>query len=385
MHTRISNKIPKYSHVSVPTLIDQKSPAEQWFLGGGFALSVSDIGKLAGLLYCLRVSALFVLRFFYLVFDNWFGRSIGVRCFLRLRTWSPTWPPALSRTWSRSWSPTFTSAWHWLAGLAPIFRCEPALLHTRARSAHTSGTKLSLPSIHSPALGCYASALAASATPALHCHASAWEASAASTLHCHASALEASTASTLHCRASALETSAASTLHSRASALETSAVSTLHSHTSALATSTASALAAPDVLNRTLAVRTVWASGSPEIVRPYGFGVCTHSWSAGHSASPSRFAAATAAASARTGKRLTGQNRYCQHNKDCCFDSCLFHFRFLSLMFRFTAFLSPLLGSFYRDSGAGGKKVTPGVKFSGKNIRSYIFLHPCSDCRVNLV
>jgi len=35
-------------------------------------------------------------------------------------------------------------------------------------------------------------------------------------------------------------------------------------------------------------------------------------------------------------------------------------------MFRFAAFLSPLLGSFYRDSGAGGKKVTPGVNFSGK-------------------
>jgi hypothetical protein len=35
-------------------------------------------------------------------------------------------------------------------------------------------------------------------------------------------------------------------------------------------------------------------------------------------------------------------------------------------MFHSTAFLSPILGSFYRDSGAGGKKVTPGVKFSEK-------------------
>ena len=35
-------------------------------------------------------------------------------------------------------------------------------------------------------------------------------------------------------------------------------------------------------------------------------------------------------------------------------------------MFHSTAFLSPLLGFFYGDSGAGGKKVTPGVNFSGK-------------------
>ena len=39
-------------------------------------------------------------------------------------------------------------------------------------------------------------------------------------------------------------------------------------------------------------------------------------------------------------------------------------------MFHTTAFLSPLLGFFYRDSGAGSKRVTPAVKFSGKNIRT---------------
>jgi hypothetical protein len=39
-------------------------------------------------------------------------------------------------------------------------------------------------------------------------------------------------------------------------------------------------------------------------------------------------------------------------------------------MFRFTAFLCPVLGSFYGDSGAGGKKVTPGMNFSGKKYLS---------------
>lgn len=183
-------------------------------------------------------------------------------------------------------------------------------------------------------------------------------------MHCHASTLEASTASILHCHTSALEASTTSILHCHSSALEASIASTLHCHASVLVASTASALPAPNVLNRTLAVRAVWASWSPGTVRLYGFKVCAHSWSAGHSAS----AAAIAAASSRPGKRLSGQNRHSQHNNDRCFDSCLFHFRSLSLTFHFAAFLSPVLGSFYRDSGAGGKKVTPGVKFSGKNM-----------------
>ena len=216
MHMRFSNKISKYSRISVPPLAGQKSPAEQLFVGGVFALSACYIGKAAGLLHCLRVSALFALRFFCLVY---------VRCFLMLRTWSPTWPPALSPAWPRSWSPAFTSGRHGLVYLAHIFRCESALLHARAWSAHTFGAKLPPPSTHSAALGRYASAF-----------------------------------STLHSRASVLETSAASTLHSRASALETSAASTLHSRASILEASSAPALPAPDVLIRTLAERAVWTS-----------------------------------------------------------------------------------------------------------------------------
>ncbi len=348
MHKRFSNKIPKYYKVSAPPLAGQKSPAEQRFVGGVFALSVYYIGKAAELLHCLRVSALFALRFFCLVFGNWFGRNIGVRCFFRLRTWPPTRPPALSPTRTRSWSPTSTSVWHWPVGLPRIFRRETTLLHTRTRSAHAFGAKLSSPSIHSPALGCCAFTLEASAASALHCSASTLKASTASTLHCHTSALEISVAFTLHCGASALV----------ASALEASTASAPHCH--------ASALPAPDVLIRTLAERAIWASWPPEPVRPYGFEVCAHSWPASHPASPSLPAAASA--SALTGKRLTGQNRHSQHNNDRCFDSCLFHFRFLSLIFRFTAFLSPVLGSFYRDSGAGRKKVTPGIKFPPKKI-----------------
>ena len=385
---RFSNKISNYSRISVPPLAGQKSPAEQLFVGGVFALSACYIGNVAGLLHCLRVSALFALRFFCLVFYNRFGRSICVRCFFRLQVWSPAWPHALSPTWSRPWSPTSTSMWHWLVGLIHISGCKPSWLHVGFGSAHTFGAKLSLPSTHSAALGRYASAfstlhsrasvLEASTASTLHCRASVLEASTFSTLHSRASVLEASTASTLHRWASALETSTASTLHSLASVLEASAASTLHSRASALEASTASALPAPNVLIRTLAERAVWTSWSPEIVRLYGFEVCPHSWPAGHpasqswtaattsTASPSLFVAATATTSALTGKSLAGQNRHCQCNNDRCFDCCLFHFRFLSLRFHFAAFLSPILGSFYRDSGAGGKKVTPGENFSGK-------------------
>jgi len=337
MHKQFSNKIPKYSRISAPSLTGQKSPAEQRFVGGVFALSVYYIGNAAGLLHCLRVSALFALRFFCL----------------------RTSPPALSP----AWSPISASGRCRLVRSVRIFRCNPAWLHTRARSTYTSG--LSLPVIHAPALGSDIPALEASVASALHCGASA-----ASTLHYRASALVASAASTLHCHAFAPEASAASTLHCHASALEASAASTLHYHASALAKSAlASSLPALNVLIRTLPERTIWASWSPEAVRLYGFEVCAHSWSASHPASPCLPAAATPAASARTGKRLTGQNRYSQHNNDRCFDSCLFHFRFLSLMFRFTAFLSPVLGSFYQDSGAGVKKVTPNLRFSTKNVR----------------
>ena len=408
MHTRFSNKISKYYRVSLSLSIGQKSPAEQWFAGGVFAQLLCYIGKAAGLSYCLFASALFVRRFFRLrirpptLSPAWSPisasgrrrlvrsvrifrrkparlhalarpaytsgsklsspaihspvlRSIGVRCFFRLLILFPVRSPALSP----AWSPTSTSGRH---GPARISRCKPALLHVRARPAYTFGAKLSPPATHSATLGCCAFVL---------------EASAASTLH--------SRASTLHSRASVLAASAASTLHSRASALETSAASTLHDRASALEASTTSVLPAPNVLSRSLTIRAILTSGSLEIVRPCRFGICAHSRPAGHSASPSLPAAATSTASSRPGNSLRSQNRYCQHSNDPCFESCLFHFRFLSQKFHFSAFLSPVLGSFYQDSGADGKKVTPGVNFSGKNIRSHIFLHPCSDYRVNLV
>ena len=441
---RFSNKIPKYSRFSVLSLTGQKSPAEQHFAGGVFALSFSYIGNSADLLHCSRDSALLVLWFFRLVFDNWFGGSIGIRCFLRLRirfpvrspVLSPARGPALSPTLPRTWSPTSTYRCHWLVRLVRIFRCKPSRLHSGALSAYTSGAGLSLPVIHAPVLWSHISALEASAASALNCGVSVLETSAASTLHCWASALETSAASTLNCGVSVLETSSASALHrgastasvghrstlhhhvpasktlaarayasslealtesTHASALEALAVSTRASalpaldvlirtlgvstrasalpalaepaHSSALEALTESALAwalpALNVLIRTLGERAIWAR-YPEIVRFCRLEVCVHLWSAGHSASPFLSAAATASASARTGKRLTGQNRHSQHNNDRCFDSCLFHFQFLSLMFHFPAYLGPLLGFFYGDSGAGGKKVTPGVNFSEK-------------------
>jgi hypothetical protein len=89
MHIRFSNKIPKYSRVSVPLSIGQKSPAEQRFVGGVFALSVFYIGKAAGLLHCLRVSALFTLRLFWLIFNNRWLWSVGIRSFLWLQVRFP--------------------------------------------------------------------------------------------------------------------------------------------------------------------------------------------------------------------------------------------------------------------------------------------------------
>jgi len=343
----------------LPPLKAQKSPAEQRFVGGVFALSACYLGKAADLLHCLRVYALFALRFF---------------C---LRTSPPTLSPA--------WSPISASRRCRLVRLVLILRRKLAILYTRARPAYAAGSGLSLPVIHASTLWSDVSALEASAASALHCLTSTLKASAASTLHCGASTLKASATSTLHCRTSALKTSTASTLHCGASALKASAASTLEAlaesaHTSTLEALTESTRAsALDVLIRTLSERAIWAR-YPEITRLWGLEVCSHSWPSGHSASYSRTAAATSAASpylsaaasktsaasAPTGKRLTGQNRYCQCNNESCFDSCLFHFRFLSLTFHFSAFLGPILGSFYRDSGPGGKKVTPGVNFSEK-------------------
>jgi hypothetical protein len=277
MHTRFSNKIPKYLQVSLTSLAGQKSPAEQRFVGGVFALLACYIGKAAGLLHWLRVSALFVRRFFRLrirpptlsparspisasgrrrlvrsvrIFRRKPARlhtlarsaytsrsklsspavhspalrSIGVRCFFRLLVLFPVRSPALPP----ARSPISASGLHWPAHIS---RCKPSRLHTRARSAYTTRSKLSSPARYSPALGCYASTL---------------EASAASTLNCGASALEVSSGSTLHCCASALEVSSGSTLHCHASALEALAKSAL-----------ASALPAPDVLVRILVERVV--------------------------------------------------------------------------------------------------------------------------------
>jgi hypothetical protein len=315
---RFSNRISEYSQDSVPSLNCQESPADQLFAGGDFALSFCYIGKAAGLFYCSRVFALFVLWFFWLwswpptlspawspisasgrrrlvclirIFRRkpaWLHtltwpvyaagsrlsspaihspalRSIGIRCFFRLRirppTLSPIRCPALSPTHPRSWGPGSASGQHWPVCIS---RRKSPRLHTRALSIDTSGSKLSSSARYSPALGCCASALVASA---------------ASTLHCHASTLP-----------------------------------------------------APDVLVRAPVEWTIRTSWSPEVVRLYEFKVCAHSRPAGHSASPSGSAAATATASAhaQTGKRLRSQNRHCQHNNDCCFESCLFHFRFLS-------------------------------------------------------
>jgi hypothetical protein len=364
MHTRFSNKIPKYSQVSVPPLDGQKSPAEQRFVGGVFALSACYIGNAAGLLCCLRDSALFALWFIRLVFNNRWLWSIGIRCFLWLRirppALSPTLSLALSPTLPRARCPASASGRHGLVRLVRICRCKPLRLHTRARSVYTAGARLFLPVIHAPALGSHISAAST-----LHCHASALETSSASAQHRGASTASAGHRPTLHHHVPASKTLAKST---HASALEALAKSTHAWALEALAESTrARALPALDVLIRTLGERAKWAR-YPGIIRLCRLEVYVHLRSAGHSASQSLPAAATAtpAASARTGKRLTGHDRHCQNNNDRCFDSCLFHFRFLSFTFHFSAFLSPVLGSFYRDSGAGVKKVTPGENFSGK-------------------
>jgi hypothetical protein len=330
---RFSNKIPKYSRISVPPLAGQKSPAEQRFVGGVFSQFLCHIGKTAGLLHCLRVSALFVLRLF---FDNRWGGSVGIRCFLKLKiwfpvripTWSPARAPALSPTWPRSRSPATASGRYRLVRLVWIIRCEPAPLYVRARSAYTSGSGMSGPVIHAPALGSDISARQASAASTLHCLASTLEASSTSTLHCWTSALEASS------------TSAASALYRRASTLEVLAES-----------ARTSALPATDVLIRTRAVWAIWALWPPEAAPLCGSEVCAHLWSAGHSASPSGSAAATStsapslsAAATPAGKRFTGQKRQCQCNNYCCFDSCLFHFLVPFINCSNHCFSQPLIG-----------------------------------------
>jgi hypothetical protein len=251
MHIRFSNKIPKYSRVSVPISIGQKSPAEQWFVGGVFALSVFYIGKVAGLLHCLRVSALFALRLFWFIFNSRWLWSVGIRCFLWLQVrfpvrslvLSPALCPALSPTWSRSWSPTSTSWLHRLVRLVIIFRCKLLLLHTRTLSAYTSGSRLSLHAIHSPALRRYISALEASAASAPDSGAWALETSALETL------AESSRPSALPALDVLIRTLAESSRPSALPALDvlirTLAVSTQPS-----------ASPAPDVLIRTLAVST---------------------------------------------------------------------------------------------------------------------------------
>jgi hypothetical protein len=379
---RFSNKIPKYSQFSVPPLKRLNNPAEQWFLGGIFALSVCHIGNAAELLYCLSVSALFALRFFCLVFNNRWLWSIGIRCIFRLQTRSPTWPHPLSSalshalppTSSRAWRPTPASGRH---RLVCISRCEPLRLHIRARPAHTSWAKLSPPAIDSPALWGDISTLETSAASTLDCCAWALESSATSALEALAESAwtSASPALDVLIRALAVSTpaSALTALNVLIWTLAERAIWALWSPVSPAESTRASTLSGLDILIRALAPRAIWTR-YPGIIRLCRIVVCFHLRSAGHSTAPSRpaapsLSAATAAATSRSGKRLAGQDCQCQHKNDRCCNFCLFHFRFLSQKFHFTAFLSPEMGSFYRDSGAGGKQVTPKIKVYHKNIR----------------
>lgn len=343
---RFSNKIPEYSYVSLLPLQRLNNPAEQRHLGGIFVLLFCHIARVVDLLRCLRFSALFILWLICLVFNRRWLWSVGIRSFFRLRiqspALSPTRSPALSPSGFRAWSPTSTSGRY---RPARIFRCKPTRLHTQAGSAHTFGTKLSSTSIHLAALRSNISTLETSAldhvTPTL-------ETSSASALHYGASTLETSAAVALHCQASSASTLEALTESARSSALP-----------------------ATNVLNRSLAERTILASWPPEVVRPYEFGICANSRSAGHSASQSLPAAASTAASTRPGKCFAGQNCQCQHKNDRCCNFCLFHFRFLSLIFHNTAYLGPFFGFFYRDSGEVGEMVTYESRFSGKYTGNY--------------
>jgi hypothetical protein len=382
MHTRFSNKIPKYSQVSVPPLIGQKSPAEQRFVGGVFALSACYIGNAAGLLCCLRDSALFALWFIRLVFNNRWLWSIGIRCFLWLRirppALSPTRSPALSPTLPRAWCPATASGRHGLVRLVRIFRCKPLRLPSGTWSACTLGTGLPGLTIHAPVLRSEISALKTSAASTLCSRTGAPEASAASaghrsTLHHHVPAsiiLAAWTqTSTDKILAGSTGASALSTPDVLVRPLAERAVWTWRPIILTGSTRP-SALPALEVLVRTLGIRAIWTR-YPGVVRLFGLEVCPHSRSAAHSGSPSWTTAGPSATTAtltaaRAGKSFCGKNCQCKSNNYRCFDSCRFHFWFLSLTFHFSAFLSPLLGSFYPDSGAGAKKVTPIIMFSRK-------------------
>lgn len=187
--------------------------------------SVNVFGKVVGLSNFLRISALFTLRLFWLVFNNRWFWSIGIRSFFRL--WfqipirrpvlSPARPPSLSSgSWSIARCPTSTSEWCGLIYLVLIFRYELSLPHLRALSGSTSGAGSSLSVIHSPILGGCISAVETSTTSARHSRTCVLETSTASstsadnraTLHYYVPASKSLTAWSL---TSSLETLAEST------------------------------------------------------------------------------------------------------------------------------------------------------------------------------
>jgi hypothetical protein len=267
----------------VPDLTGRKGPAGQRFSGGVFALSFCDIDRAYGLMYCLNVSALFALRFFHLVFNNWRLWSICIRCYFRLRIRSPALSPtrslALSPALSRARCPTSASGRHRLVRLVLIFRCGPLRLPTPSRPSDTTGSTLTLPIVLSPVPGSNISALESSAVSALCYGAWAPETSVASTLDSIVWTLEAPIASTWHSGASATSTGPRPTLHhhipmskalaawSHTSTLETLAESTRLSALKIPVKSAGASILPPlGVLIRTLAIRAIWASWSLEIL-----------------------------------------------------------------------------------------------------------------------
>jgi len=191
---RFSNKISKYSQISLLPLRRLNNPAERLYLGGIVALLVCYIGKIVGLSIFLRVSASFALWFFRLIFDNWWFWSIGIRCYFRLRilppALSPTRSTALSPALSCSRCPTSASGQY---RRIPIFWCKPSRPHTRTLSIEI-GARSPLPVVHAPALGGHISALETSAAPAHHCGTSKTSAGCRSALPCQVPASESLTA-----------------------------------------------------------------------------------------------------------------------------------------------------------------------------------------------
>lgn len=378
---QISNKISEYSQVYVPPLISQESPAEQRFVGGVFVLSVCRIGNVAELLYCSGKTASLALLYFWLVFNNRRFWSVGFRCCIRLRILPPSRPHSLppASSLSKSRIPASASGGDWLVRLVPILRYKLSRRYSTARSAHTSGAGLSLPVIHSPALGSGISTLETSAASTGHWAALCYHipASEASAGLAYTSALEALVESTW---SSTLPTPVESTRPSALTALDVLirtlapwAIRAFRSLNIPAESARASTLSGLDILIRSLAPRAIWTR-YPGIIRLRGVRICVHlrssdSWPPSRTAAPSLSATTTTAG---LPNRLTSQNRQCQHKNDHCFDSCLIHFRSLSLVFHFSAFLSPESGSFYMDSGAGGKMVTPGEKISGRNISGVV-------------